>query len=291
MIKSMTGYGRTESGQNGQKLSVEVRTVNHRYAEFSVRLPKELAFLEPQAKELLQKRITRGSVTVTVSANGREPERLATIDHARAGYYLDQLKALKKEYGLKGSVDLLTLISLPEVVSFRGETAAADKSWEQLSSALDTALKNLEEMRRREGAALYRELNGRILRLARTVARIGVQADRRPKKYRQQLQARVRALAGDLKLDPARMAQEIALFADRTDVTEELVRLKSHCSAFAAYLKQSQPTGRRLDFLLQEMNREANTIGSKANDAGVSQLAVDLKEQIEKLREQAQNVE
>ncbi|MDI6738827.1 MAG: YicC/YloC family endoribonuclease, partial [Candidatus Edwardsbacteria bacterium] len=147
MIKSMTGYGRAESGQGGQKLTAEVRTVNHRFAEFNLRLPKELAFLEPSVKELLQKRIPRGSVTVTVSANSRESERLATLDHAKAEYYLEQLKALKKTYGLKGSVDLRTLIALPDVISFKVESAAPDESWEQLSAVLDAALKSLEEMR------------------------------------------------------------------------------------------------------------------------------------------------
>ena len=136
-----------------------------------------------------------------------------------------------------------------------------------------------------------RELRGRLRLMDRTAARIGARAKRRPVQYRRLLQARIKEIAGGHALDPARLAQEVALFADRVDVTEELVRFRSHCAAFAAALRQSQPVGRRLDFLLQELNREANTIGSKANDAAVAQLAVDLKEQIEKMREQAQNVE
>jgi uncharacterized protein (TIGR00255 family) len=291
MIKSMTGYGRAGSGRGGQQLTAEIRTVNHRFSEFSIRLPRELAQLEPVVKELLQKRIPRGSVTATISSAGSEAGRLATIDRAKAEHYLVQLRSLKKDLGLKGGVDLRTLIALPDVVSITAESAAPDDSWERLSEVLDDALAQLEQMRKREGTALERDLKGRLVRMDRTVARIAARAKTRPARFRRQLQERVRQLAEGLRLDPARLAQEIALFADRADITEELVRFRSHCAAFAAALKQHQPVGRRLDFLLQEMNREANTIGSKANDAAVAQLAVDLKEQIEKMREQAQNVE
>ncbi|MRR08658.1 DUF1732 domain-containing protein, partial [bacterium] len=160
-----------------------------------------------------------------------------------------------------------------------------------LAEAATAALDRLDEMRRREGRALQRELAGRVRRLTRLAGRIEALARRRPAQRRRLLQARVREIAGGLALDPARLVQEVALFAERADVTEELVRLRSHCAAFAAYLAGKQPAGRRLDFLLQEMNREANTIGSKAGDAAVSQLVVELKEQLEKMREQAQNVE
>jgi len=291
MITSMTGYGRAEAAAGGAKLVVELRSVNHRYSEFSVRLPQELSPLEPRVKQLLQQRIARGSVTAVVSAGGRDDGRSAAIDTARAAQYLAQLRALKKELGIKGGVDLRTLLALPEVVSYRAETAAPDDGWELLSAALAGALARLEQTRKREGVVLERELRGRLQRMTRTVARIEARARTRPARYRRQLQARVKDIAENCKLDPARLAQEIALFADRVDITEELVRFRSHCAAFAAALRQPRPVGRRLDFLLQELNREANTIGSKANDAAVAQLAVGLKEQIEKMREQAQNVE
>lgn len=290
MIKSMTGYGRSQQHRDGRTLSVEVRTVNHRFAEYSVRLPGELAPLEGRVRELLQQRIPRGSVVLTVGGGG-EGDAGPVIDRDRAARYLAQLRDLKRELGLKGGVDLRTLLALPGVVSAGAAAADPGERWEWLAEAATAALDRLDEMRRREGRALQRELAGRVRRLTRLAGRIEALARRRPAQRRRLLQARVREIAGGLALDPARLAQEVALFAERADVTEELVRLRSHCAAFAAYLAGKQPAGRRLDFLLQEMNREANTIGSKAGDAAVSQLVVELKEQLEKMREQAQNVE
>lgn len=290
MIKSMTGYGRSELHRDGRTLTAEVRTVNHRFAEFSVRLPKELAALEGRVRELLQQRIPRGSVTLTVGGGGETGTRPA-IDRDQAARYLAQLRDLKREHGLKGGVDLRTLVALPGIVAGDAAAGGAGDCWDLLAGAVAAALDRLDEMRCREGRALHRDLAGRLRRLSRLAGRIESLARRRPAERRRKLQSRVREIAGGLALDPARLAQEVALFAERADVTEELVRLRSHCAAFAAYLAGRQPAGRRLDFLLQEMNREANTIGSKAGDAGVSQLVVELKEQLEKMREQAQNVE
>ncbi|MCU0606369.1 MAG: YicC family protein [Candidatus Edwardsbacteria bacterium] len=290
MIKSMTGYGRSEQHRDGRTLSAEVRTVNHRFAEYSVRLPGELAPLEGRVRELLQQRVPRGAVVLTVGGGGEAGTR-PVIDREQVARYLAQLRDLKREHGLKGGVDLRTLVALPGVVA--GGAAADDpgERWDLLAAAVAAALDRLDEMRRREGRALQRDLAGRVRRLGRLIGRIQSLARRRPAERRRRLQARVREIAGGLALDPARLAQEVALFAERADITEELVRLRSHCAAFAAYLAGKQPVGRRLDFLLQEMNREANTIGSKAGAAGIAQLVVELKEQLEKMREQAQNVE
>ncbi len=291
MIKSMTGYGRAAFVHRGRTLTVEVRAVNHRHAEFGVRLPRELAPLEARVREALQKLIPRGSVSAVVAPAGPEPSPPPVIDRERIRQYAAQLKALKRELGLKGGAGLRTLLALPDVVSPPNDGDHGDAAWEPLSRGLAAAVRGLDAMRRREGAALQRDLEGRNRRILSLIGRIAARVRRRPALLRRRLRQRITDIAGGLRLDPARLAQEAALLADRSDITEELVRLRSHCSAFAAYLRQQQPVGRRLDFLLQEMNREANTIGSKAGDSAVSQLVVELKDQIEKLREQVQNVE
>ena len=294
MIKSMTGFGRGESGGEGRIVAAEARSVNGRYAEYSVRLPRSLAALEPRLRRLLQQRIGRGTVSLTVALSRTDKSGLPGIDMEAARHYRDLLKGLKKELKLAGKVDLRTLVRFSDI--FAAPEAAADEAqgWQIIREPVEKALEALAEMRTREGERLQAELEKRLARIERGLALILKLAPRRVQEARKDLSDRIAKALPAASRDPElarRLAQEAALMADRLDVTEECVRLRSHLQAFRGALKLSQPVGKRLDFLLQEMNREANTVGSKANHSGIAQAAVGLKEEIEKMREQAQNIE
>jgi uncharacterized protein (TIGR00255 family) len=291
MIKSMTGFGQAESTISGRALTIELRSVNSRYAELTLRLPKSLAGLEPKARAYLQGRLRRGSASLTVNwGQGRETD-LPEIDLETARHYHRLLKALRKELGLEGKIDVRTLVGFSDIFASPHQQAVPAEAWAALRPALDQALDDLERMKAAEGQRLSMAIGQglkRIGRLADQVTKLGPQ---RAAAYQRSMGQRLQKLNRGRGIDPARLAQETAILADRLDITEECVRLHSHRKAFAASLELAQPVGKRLDFLLQEMHREANTIGSKANDARISQLAVQLKEEIEKIREQVQNIE
>jgi uncharacterized protein (TIGR00255 family) len=294
MIKSMTGYGRGESSEEGRLVSVEIRSVNGRYAEYSVRLPRTLASLEPRLRRLLQQRIGRGTITLSVSLSQEDKAGLPRVDMEAARHYRDLLKGLKKELKLAGKVDVRTLVGFSEILAAPEHRMDETRAWQMIHGPLEQALSALAKMRAREGERLQAELAKRLAKIEKGLSLIEKLAPKRAIEARRSLQERIgRALSAasrDTEL-ARRLAQEIALMADRLDVTEECVRLKSHLQAFRSALKLSKPVGKRLDFLLQEMNREANTISSKANHSGIAQAAVGLKDEIEKIREQVQNIE
>lgn len=294
MIKSMTGFGRAEASDEGRRVAVEVRSVNGRYGEYSVRLPRTLSALEPRLRRLLQQRVARGTVSLAISLSREDKSGLPVVDLEAARHYRDLLKGLKKELKLGGKVDLRTLVRFSDI--FTAQEAQADEveGWHIVRGPLEQALSSLDEMRRNEGGRLQAELEKRLARIEKGLALITKLAPRRAAEGRRALQERIANALPASSRDPElarRLAQEAALMADRLDVTEECVRLKSHLQAFRAAMKSPQPVGKKLDFLLQEMNREANTIGSKANHSGIAQASVSLKEEIEKMREQAQNIE
>lgn len=294
MIKSMTGFGRAEASDEGRRVAVEVRSVNGRYGEYSVRLPRTLSALEPRLRRLLQQRVARGTVSLAISLSREDKSGLPVVDLEAARHYRDLLKGLKKELKLGGKVDLRTLVRFSDI--FTAQEAQADEveGWHIVRGPLEQALSSLDEMRRNEGGRLQAELEKRLARIEKGLALITKLAPRRAAEGRRALQERIAKALPASSRDPElarRLAQEAALMADRLDVTEECVRLKSHLQAFRAAMKSPQPVGKKLDFLLQEMNREANTIGSKANHSGIAQASVSLKEEIEKMREQAQNIE
>lgn len=294
MIKSMTGFGRAEASDEGRRVAVEVRSVNGRYGEYSVRLPRTLSALEPRLRRLLQQRVARGTVSLAISLSREDKSGLPVVDLEAARHYRDLLKGLKKELKLGGKVDLRTLVRFSDI--FTAQEAQADEveGWHMVRGPLEQALSSLDEMRRNEGGRLQAELEKRLARIEKGLALITKLAPRRAAEGRRALQERIAKALPASSRDPElarRLAQEAALMADRLDVTEECVRLKSHLQAFRAAMKSPQPVGKKLDFLLQEMNREANTIGSKANHSGIAQASVSLKEEIEKMREQAQNIE
>ena len=293
-MKSMTGYGRGDCAQDGLKVTVELSSVNRKQAEVSVALPRELELLEAQLRDVIHRAVARGRVNVRVSlhaADGRNSAR-RHIDVELAKAYTAELVKLARQLKLSGEVTLDQVLRAPGVVQTDEQLAESEDLWPAVEKALQQGLAALLRMREREGAHLARDLSLRIRTMQKSVAEIQQQAPATTEHYRQGLLERVRT-AGleNIPPDDERLLKEIVLFADRSDITEELTRLESHFTQFADCCKSKEPVGRTLDFLAQEMNREINTIGSKANDAIISRAVVTLKAELERFREQAQNVE
>jgi len=290
----MTGYGRGESAQDGFKITVELSAVNRRQTEISVNLPRELELLEAPVRDAINARVARGRVTTRITlhaANGKQSAR-AHINLALARAYTTELNRLAKQLKLAGAVTLDHLVRAPGVFQTDEELVDAENLWPVVEKALKQALAALVKMREREGAHLAQDLAARAGIMRQCAERIQKQAPQTAERYRQQLVERIQS-AGLAAPGPEdeRLLKEIVLFADRSDISEELTRLQSHFQQFEDCRKSKEPVGRTLDFLAQEMNREINTIGSKANDALISRDVVTLKAELEKFREQAQNVE
>jgi uncharacterized protein (TIGR00255 family) len=285
---SMTGYGQAAGAQG---LAVEVRTVNHRHLDIACRLPRPWGLLEPEVKAAVGARMRRGRVEVSVRAAGGAEGGGWGVDGEQAARYVEAARALQRATGPSGSLDLAGIMALPGVVV--PEEAAQDAAAvrDRLLAALEEALGAAAAMRREEGAALEQAIRGHLEAIRGAVGRL---EGRRPEAVAEagrRLTARVRALCAETPVDPARLAQEVALLAERSDIAEELARLGSHIDQFARALEAPEAVGRTLDFLLVEMNREANTAGAKCQDAAMSADVVALKGEIEKVREQVQNVE
>jgi uncharacterized protein (TIGR00255 family) len=293
-MKSMTGYGRGDCSKDGFKVTVELSSVNRKQTEISVNLPRELELLEAQIRDLINRHIARGRLTVRVSLHagtGKSSARMhLNVPLAKA--YARELNRLAKQLKLAGPVTLDQLARAPGVLQTDEELAVEEDLWPAVEKALKQALVQMVRTRQREGAHLAQDLAGRIAAMREATARIQGQAPTVAEHYRQQLIERIKS-AG-LETPPAddeRLLKEVVYFADRSDISEELTRLQSHFLQFDDCRKSKEPVGRMLDFLAQEMNREINTIGSKANDSLISREVVTLKAELEKFREQAQNVE
>jgi uncharacterized protein (TIGR00255 family) len=292
MIKSMTGYGRGEWQGDGKKLEVEIKSVNHRYCDIFLRLPRNLNPLETQAKNFLRQRISRGRVEVFVKAeeSALAGQRLE-LDLDLARDYHTALKTLQENLGIPGQVQLETLAGFRDIFARKEVEPDLEKEWEFLRAALEGALSGLETMRLDEGLKLKEDFLARLSAIEKSAQEIEEKAPLALRASRDRLALRVQELSGALQIDEARLAQEVAFLADRSDITEELVRIRSHLAQFRDLVNRPEPAGRKLDFLLQEINREANTIGSKANDAAIAHVVVEIKSELEKVREQIQNVE
>lgn len=286
----MTGYG---SGRAGQ-FTVEAQSVNRRQSEVVINLPRELSALEPAMREAVQARIARGRVVVNVScqssgANGQA--RAPMLDAAAAKAYYQAMRALQEELGLSGQIGIETVLRAPGVLKSGEETPDIDDARTRALAALDAALGELLAMRAKEGARLGEDLAARLDLLRTHVAGIRRRQPEAIAQYRENLNERLRRAGLELPIDEERLAREIVLFADRCDISEEVTRLESHLDQFADLLKKDEPVGRTLDFLSQELARELNTLGAKGNDLVLSQLAVASKTELDKIREQVQNIE
>lgn len=293
MVKSMTGYGRAEETLDGYAITVEVRSVNNRYLDCSVRIPRLYLFAEDAIKARVQRTISRGKVDVfvTLDSTGAEKVQVSVNKPVADGYY-EALKQLAASYGLPESDISVSLLSrFPDVLLAEKAQDDVEQLAEDICSVLDGALSDFDSMRTREGARLEEDILSRAETIEEKVALVEERSPQTVAEYRAKLEARMNEVLSNAQLDPARILTEAAIFADKVAVDEETVRLRSHINQLREMLDKGGPIGRKLDFLIQEFNREANTIGSKCSDIDIARQVVDIKAEIEKIREQVQNIE
>jgi uncharacterized protein (TIGR00255 family) len=288
----MTGYGRSEVHNAQLQLTVEARSVNHRYLDVALRYPRLYTPLETRMKRLVSQHFARGRIDITIAVQaGRIERRSLSLDYTLAQQYYHALQQLQKTLQLPGTIDLSTMLSLRDILTVEEASTDVEEAWELIATGLEEALQALKRMRLQEGEFLGRDLQERIQAVMHHVEAIRQRVPLVVTEYRQRLEQRVQELFQQFPLDAERVSQEAILFAERADVTEELTRLEAHMHAFAGMLWSPEAVGRKIEFLLQEMHREVNTIASKSNDADISQRVVEIKSELERMREQSQNVE
>ena len=292
MIQSMTGYGRSEVSNDRCHLTVEARSVNHRYLDISLRYPRLYGPLETRMKRLIGTHFARGRIEIKlVEQRANASGRALALDQALARQYYEALQQLQTSLQLPGTIDLNLLLNLREILTVEEAAGDVEEDWELIAQGLDEALQSLKRMRLQEGAFLCRDLQERMQTISQHIDTIRQRVPQVVSEYRQRLEQRVQELFDQFTLDPDRLSQEAIVFAERSDVTEELTRLSAHLQAFDRLLLSPEAVGRKIEFLVPEMHREVNTIASKSNDADISQRVVDVKSELERIREQIQNVE
>ena len=292
MAKSMTGYGRAEYSTEEIDVSVEIKSVNHRYLEFSPKVPRGCAFLEDKLKTLVSQKISRGKVDMFVSINSSAlGDTEIKVNKPYADAYINALKELSEEYGIKNDISVSTVARNSDVFEISKSEIDEEKVWEAVKCAAGTAIDKFIEMRTAEGKKLSEDVLNRLQVIRKKVKFIEERSPETVKEYREKLEERMKELLGDVKIDEQRLLLETGIMADKLAVCEETVRLESHMSQLSSLILTGGPIGRKLDFIVQEMNRETNTIGSKAQDIDITARVVDIKSEIEKIREQIQNIE
>ncbi len=292
MIKSMTGYGRYEQVDENRKIVIDLRSVNHRYCDITVKVPRAYGYLEDKIREYVSSNISRGKVEVFLYVeNYTSNDKVVTVDHVLAENYYNVLTELKETYTLRNDISLSDLARFSDIFVTRQEDEDKDKAWEMVLACLVPAVDDFVAMREREGERLKQNLLERAEAIKGLVARIRERSPEIVKEYEARLRARIDELLGNFSADESRILTEVGVMADKVCIDEELVRLTSHFDELEKILAMNEPVGRKLDFLVQEINRETNTIGSKANDFGLAKCVVEIKSEIEKLREQIQNIE
>ena len=292
MIKSMTGFGRGRYEVDGRSYLVEIKSVNHKYSEISVRLPRNLGFLEDNIKKTILKSINRGKIDVQVSfVNNSSKGINVKINQELAMQYLDEINELAEKTGLKSSANVMEITRLPEVLSVENTSDDEDLFWKELKNALDEALESFMEMRKNEGAHIAGDLKERIGLISEKVDKVSELSAGLVEEYIVKLEERIKELLKTDVVDQSRLAQEVVIYSDKCSVQEEITRLKSHITQFLNTIKKDGPAGKNLDFIVQEMNRETNTIGSKANKLEITNFVIEMKTIIEDIREQIQNIE
>lgn len=289
----MTGFGRSEFRNNNLEIVSEVRSVNNRFLDISVRLPNSYMSYEQEAKGLVKKYLARGRVNLSVtlkSTNGLRSNRIK-VDTDLLNAYFTRLKEIKSMLQLPGEVEIGHLLTLPNILVFEEEDTPEDEIWQKIQTVLEKSLQDLCKMREKEGIELTKDLKYRISLLNDAIDQIERIAQNRIQNEFDKLNDRIKNLVSAKELDAGRLEMEVAILADRIDVTEECTRFRSHSKLFLSTFEDEEPGGRRLNFVTQEMNREVNTIGAKANDAEIATLVIHIKEEIEKIREQVQNIE
>ncbi len=292
MIKSMTGFGRAEVLDESHKFTIELKTVNHRYLDMSVRLPRQLGFFETAVRNYLKKYLLRGKVDVFIFYEDYSPQKvLLTYNGELVKQYLAYFRQMESEFGVENDITLSTLARLPEIFNMEQQAQDEDSLWKLLEEGLKKAVANVVEARELEGEHLKKDIQRKLDALEEKVAQIEERSPEVLAAYREKLEAKAAEMLQDVQMEESRIAAEVVIYADKICCDEETVRLKSHIKNMGQALEQGGGTGRKLDFIAQEMNRESNTILSKANDLETSNIAIDLKTEIEKIREQIQNIE
>lgn len=291
-LLSMTGYGSAKGSVEGQEITVELKSVNNRYLDCSVRLPRNFLFAEDTVKQAVSAGVSRGKVDVFVSAQASQDSgTVVSVNEELARGYRDAVAHIAETLGLESGLSAFSLARFPDVLTVERRELDKDKAAAALSEITAKAVEEFNAMREREGERLRRDMLGKIETIEGLVSVVEERSPQTVKEYRERLEARLRDILADRSLDEQRVITEAAIFADRTAVDEETVRLRSHIAQFRTMLEEGSPIGRKMDFLVQEFNRESNTIGSKCSDASLAKVVVDLKSEIEKIREQLQNVE
>jgi len=292
MIKSMTGFGRCEVTENNRKFTVEMKAVNHRYLDVNVKMPKKLNFFESSIRNELKNYISRGKVDLFITYEDLS-ENTTNVHYNKelAAEYLQYLRQIQQDFGLEDDIRVSTLSKYPDVFTMEENEGDEEEIWKELKKALDGAAEMFVQSRITEGENLKNDLIAKLDGMLRLVDFIAERSPQIIAEYRQKLQDKVKEMLGDNTVDEARLVTEVTIFADKVCVDEEMVRLRSHVETTKAALLAGGSIGRKLDFIAQEMNREANTILSKSNDLEISNLGIELKTEIEKVREQIQNIE
>lgn len=292
LIKSMTGFGRGRAMVGDVEVITEVRTVNHRFLDISLRLPRQYSGFEPEIRRVVSQVVKRGKADVTVTRTGGKGNLMdVTLDRSLASSYHQCLQELKEEFGLAGTITISDMLTLKDIVVPLEREENIEEEWGLVETSLRSALNALDDMRRVEGAALWRDIEAMMKGIRESAGLIPPLAHQVTTAAKQRLEKRVQELTGGVELDPERLLQEVALLADRSDVTEEITRLESHVDQFLSFGRQGSPLGRKLDFLLQELHREVNTMGAKSASTDIASTVVSIKADVEKVREQTQNIE
>lgn len=292
MLKSMTGYGRSQMIINGRDILVEIRSVNHRYFEYSSRIPRTYNYIDEKIKALLKSKISRGKVDVSVSVNnieGRDTE--IAINKGIAEGYVNALRSIADELDVKDDLALSKLIKLPDIFNIQKTPDDEEQIWNDVSTVATEALSRFVSMRETEGEKLRSDLIGKSDSILEMVENVEAVSPQTVENYRERLVKKISEVLESRDIDQQRIVTEAAIFAEKIAVDEETVRLRSHLSQFCELVNSDEPVGRKLDFIVQEMNREVNTIGSKAQDLNITKIVVDMKAELEKIREQIQNIE
>lgn len=292
MVKSMTGFGREHVVANGREIIVEIRSVNHRYYEFTARTPRSYGFLDEKLKAFLKNGISRGKVEVSVTIYNQEgTDAQIELNESVASGYLDALRGSAEKLGLQDDLTLSSIMRLPDVFTVVKKTDDEEVIWSEVKAVAQVALDRFVEMRNTEGVKMYDDISSRLDFIEQTVGKIEMQSPNVSENYRDRLYTKIKEVLQDRNIDEQRVLTEVAIFSEKVAIDEETVRLRSHISQFRDLINSDEPVGRKLDFLVQELNREVNTIGSKAQDLSITKMVVDLKSEIEKIREQIQNIE
>ena len=292
LIKSMTGYGRNESVLEGKKITCEIKSVNHRYSDYSVKVPRYYGFMEDRVRKFVSSYISRGKVDIYISIeNFGDTDREILLNEGIAKTYIDALCQLRDSFGLRDDISVMSVARYSEIFKTQKIEEDEEELWNMVVEVMKPAVEQFVSMREREGERILEDLSNRVEYMRSLAKKVEERSPKTVDEYKNKLYTKIKEVLEDRTIDESRILTEVAIFADKVAVNEEIVRLESHFNEFYEIVNKNEPAGRKLDFLIQEINREINTTGSKASDIDIAKIVVELKGETEKLREQIQNIE